>query len=216
MQPALTRVYDTTNTKSMNSNNLLSLPIPHITLSETLQTLISTYFLQVITALSTSSVLPHLLDEASPGLIEWLQYLPSLPLKHKDSTLTRIYTLLAKSTAVNTSPPGTYSLRIYALRCLSSTSPGTVAPNTFWDQAVKFAVAFVKTEEKDEVTRQVMRTFPLLVKAVEGRKDRGTWLEGKGFIGFCEYWMAFAKRVSSIYINSFLRLLNPIIYRPGI
>lgn len=202
MQPALTRVYDSTNTNSKNSNNPLSLPLPCTVLTETLQTLISTYFLQVITALSSSSSLPNLLIKASTGLMEWLPHLPSLPLKHKDSTLTRTYTLLTKSTITPApSPPTAYALRTYALRCLVCTSPGTLTPKTFWDQTLKFAVSFVKTGEKDEVTREVMHTFALLVKAVEEREDRAMWLEGKGFMGFCEYWMAFAKRVSRVCIN---------------
>lgn len=206
MQPALTRVYDPTNTNSKNSNNPLSLPLPCTVLTETLQTLILAYFLQVITALSSSSSLPNLL-KASTGLMEWLPHLPSLPLKHKDSTLTRTYTLLTKSTITPApSPPTSYALRTYALRCLVCTSPGTLTPNTFWDQALKFAVSFAKAGEKNEVTREAMHTFALLVKAVEERDDRAIWLEGIGFMGFCEYWMAFAKRVSKMRVDSSTKL----------
>lgn len=61
----------------------------------------------------------------------------------------------------------------------------------------------MKEGGKEAVTREVMRAFPLLVKVVEDRADHVMWLEGKGFIGFCEYWMAFAKRVSAVYVYAF-------------
>ncbi|KAF7984668.1 hypothetical protein HWV62_12932 [Athelia sp. TMB] len=199
MHAPLARLYGPTIPGSEDLDNLLSLPLPSTALAETLQTLITTYFLHVLTVLSPSSTLPHLLTGAT-GILEWLPHLPSLPVKHKDSTLTRIYTLLTKTTITPTpSPSAAYALRSYGLRCLAYTSPSTLSPNTFWDQAVKFSVAFVKAGEREEVTNDVMRTFALLVKVVEEREDRESWLIGRGFVGFCEYWMGFTKRTGDLH-----------------
>ena len=48
-----------------------------------------------------------------------------------------------------------------------------------------------------EIVNVVLRTFGELVDVAQSRKGEGcVWMSGKGFVGFCEYWMGFAKRVS--------------------
>jgi hypothetical protein len=50
----------------------------------------------------------------------------------------------------------------------------------------------------------VLSAFGVLVSGVDAREDQGGWMRGRGFVGFCECWMGFAKRVSS----------NPFSYSP--
>lgn len=109
-----------------------------------------------------------------------------------------------------------YALRTYALRCLLYSTPATAPPDTtnatemtgvvepdvFWDQVGKFCTAFVKACgcEEEEVIRVVLEAFGELVDTAtetvgreEGVQER--WMKGRGWVGFCECWMGFAKRV---------------------
>jgi hypothetical protein len=55
------------------------------------------------------------------------------------------------------------------------------------------------------VVRTVLSAFGVLVCDVDAREDQGRWMRGRGFVGFCECWMGFAKRVSSfLFIYSSL------------
>ena len=39
----------------------------------------------------------------------------------------------------------------------------------------------------------VLRTFAELARLAGERENEWRWMSGRGFIGFCEYWMGFAK-----------------------
>ncbi|KAF6764468.1 cysteine peptidase C50 [Ephemerocybe angulata] len=117
----------------------------------------------------------------------------------------------------------TYTLRAYALRCLASASPGTVAPDSFWDQSTRFTASFVKSStefthnstptskpndngsgagkeglEEEEDAKLVLSTLDGIVRTAEARPDAGTFLDGTKFFAFCDYWISFAKWAGDI------------------
>lgn len=118
-----------------------------------LLTLVSTYLMHAIIffthiAMSSSSTITTL-DSFSIALVEsdtlltWVPYCVSLPCKHIDTTLTRAYTVLTKScSSISANMRSTFLIRIYVLKCLLCTSPGTVQPNTFWDQIQKLCTVY--------------------------------------------------------------------------
>ncbi|EKM60615.1 uncharacterized protein PHACADRAFT_203784 [Phanerochaete carnosa HHB-10118-sp] len=205
---------------------LLSLPLPSASLEDDiLLTLTSNYLLYSLFAFSyttfttsaapqTPSLLTHFADSLSntSTLLQWIPSLKKLSPKHMDSILTRAYTSITKSSALTHCAPldakPMYAIRVYALQLLLRTSPSVLRPSTFWDQVVKFTVAFVKdvasgsasAEVKDNATRTILATFEMMKEAVLAtRADgdiQGTWLGGSGFVGFCEYWMDFARRAN--------------------
>ncbi|KAG6876419.1 hypothetical protein C0992_013023 [Termitomyces sp. T32_za158] len=89
---------------------------------------------------------------------------------------------------------------MYAANCLAHTSAGTVESTTFWNQIVKFGGAYIKSQdvEKEEAMCAVPAAFMDLVCIVEKRDGAFDFLSGKGFVGFCEYWLIFAKRAGDI------------------
>ncbi|KAG6866775.1 hypothetical protein C0991_011434 [Blastosporella zonata] len=99
-----------------------------------------------------------------------------------------------------TNSQAVFSLRMYAVTCLALTSSGTVESSTFWDQVVRFGGAFVKSRElgEEEAMRVVLTSFSELVRLLEERDTVALSLSGKGFVGFCEYWLAFAKKAGDI------------------
>ncbi|KAF5330134.1 hypothetical protein D9611_010624 [Ephemerocybe angulata] len=103
----------------------------------------------------------------------------------------------------------TYALRAYALRCLASASPGTVAPDSFWDQSTRFTASFVKSsaelnEEGEEAyaAALVLRTLEGIVRTAEARPDAGTFMDGTKFFAFCDYWISFAKRIHATLVQT--------------
>lgn len=193
------------------SLDIISLPKPSTSaepLSDILQQLISTYFLHSLTCVLSCPTLPDPTSlwgalNKERTLLHWIEHLPSLPSKHRDSALTKGYSLLAKVTTTlqnSTSPRLIFSLRTYALHLLLLTTPGSLEANTFWDQVFKFCLSFVKSssaqgDTEDAILSVVMGVFREVVDAAERREDAGTWMAGRGFVGALEYWMGFAKRV---------------------
>jgi separase len=189
--------------------HLMFLPLPSQStspLDQTLLTLISTYLLHSLTIPIFSSVPSPLEDYTSsllskPTLLTWLPHMRHLPAKHLDSVLTRAYAALTKSSTVysHAHPHLVLSIRAYALRCLLHTTPGTMEPNTFWDQTAKFGTAFIKSTspstKQDDAARTILAAYSDLVKEAKNREDVVKFLKGRGFLGFCEYWMGFAKKV---------------------
>lgn len=187
--------------------HLLFLPLPMSPPTDTiLLTLISTYLLHAIITLTnnvlcslsaTDSFSAALLD---PGtLLTWIPHLVSLPDKHKDSILTRTYTVLTKSfPSLSTGFHSTFLIRMYALKCLLCTSSGTVQPTNFWDQVQKSCTACVKTlspmSEAEELSVAKL-VSECLGELVQMAQSRSSFIEGKSFILICEMWMSFAKRV---------------------
>jgi len=165
-------------------------------------------------------------------LLDWMPLFSSLPTKQMDPLLTRAYTALNKLCSfpnVSTKPPpklksveeassntfseSVFSLRMYALQCLAHTSPGIVEGNTVWDQANRSAALFIKNISSTAIpeaqaTSLVLGAFAELVRIAETRQDKETFMavdeEGKSFIGFCDYWSSFAKRVGTNYIPSII------------
>ena len=126
-----------------------------------------------------------------------------LPVKQLDSALTRAYTALTKACMTCKSHPNTiFQLRSYATTCLAHTGAGTVEPDTFWDQVCRFGGAFIKSREcaEEEAISVMLLTCSDLLNTVARRTDRDTFMAGKGFVGFCEYWVAFAKKVPDLWV----------------
>jgi len=169
---------------SSSSLYLLSLPFPtadsHI--NSTILMLTSTYLLHALTIFSNSFFPPQSNPNAnttnnlksfssalstSPSLLAWTPSISVLPTKHTDSVLTCVYTILTKSTArCQTNACEVFAIRSYALSYLIHTMPGTVEPNTFWDQATKFGWAFSKSVSsslssptEDTATQIMLSTF---------------------------------------------------------
>ncbi|TFY82545.1 hypothetical protein EWM64_g1469 [Hericium alpestre] len=188
-----------------------------------LLTLISTYLSHATTAFtfglfaSEDSALGVTLSQfvlalhSSSSLISWIPFISRLPSSHIDLILTRTYTTLTKSSGrTQKHPQHVFRIRHYALLCLLYTSPSTVAPNTFWDQVVKFAVAFARStpalwlngtkneQDEAEATDLVLSIFSDILEHAEKRSDSGTFLSGKSFVAFCDYWLGFAKKAGDI------------------
>ena len=193
------------------SLELLSLPFPPNleSLSEVVQQLISTYLLYIFSCILSSTQTPDasplcsiLLNNTKPTLLQWLPHIMTLPSKHKESVITRSYTVLIKyTTALPPQTPGliSFTLRAHALHLLTYTPPNAIEPNTFWDQTAKFCLSFVKGSspgDEDGVTKTVMHVMDELVESVRKREDKDKWMAGRNFVGVLEYWMGFAKRVS--------------------
>ncbi|KAI0698451.1 hypothetical protein BC835DRAFT_652197 [Cytidiella melzeri] len=84
-----------------------------------------------------------------PTLLRWLPYLRDLAPKYLDSTLTRAYTALTRSSSLYSTygkdmAHDVYRIQLYGLLLLLGTSPAALKPNMFWEQTVKFTVAFIK------------------------------------------------------------------------
>lgn len=207
--------------------HLLSIPIPSSDppLDTILLTLASTYLSYALSifshivftpAQSTKDnaqgfeVFAHILT-TTPSLISWVPIFSSLPVKYLDSALTRTYTTLTKAcTTCKSQPKAVFQLRTYAATCLAHTSSGTVEPDTFWDQICRFGGAFIKSRDstEEQAMSVVLSTYSDLINRVEKRSDRDMFMAGKGFIGFCEYWMAFAKKVGRLCVRCKLFLNN--------
>ena len=227
MHPPLCRLLNVEIDAQESQERLLMLPRPtSLPTNPIVLTLISTYLLHALIIYARSgritvNSLATTLNSPSPAsLLAWVPSLTSLPTKHMDSLLTRAYTSLTKlalsptpipkthlksTSAVEPSPDSIFILRMYALRCLVHTSPGTVETNVVWDQVARFTTTFVKATASDvaleeRCTATVLSAYADLVDCVEMRSDRDIFMaidqKGKGFVGFCEYWMEFTKRVS--------------------
>ena len=146
----------------------------------------------------------------------WLPKLHPLPQKHTDSLLTRSYSVITKacmnrsSSKSKPSPRSIFLLRGYALRCLVRASPGTVEPDSFWDQLIRFTASFSKScaesNQEEAGTTLVLSTFESIVQCAEARTDASSFLDGSKFLSFCDYWITFAKRVCHSDLSQFLLL----------
>ncbi|KAG1861269.1 peptidase family C50-domain-containing protein [Suillus subluteus] len=194
---------------------LLYLPLSMIPppVDAVLLTLISTYLMHAIIlfthiAMSSSSSTIATLDTVCTALVEsgtlltWMPYCVSLPSKHKDTTLTRAYTALTKScSSMSANARSTFLIRVYALKCLLCTSPGTVQPNTFWDQIQKSCTVYVRSSspmsEAEELSVATL-VSESLGEVVQIAQSKLSFLEGNSFILLCETWTRFAKRSNDL------------------
>lgn len=227
MHPPLCRLLNMEIDAQASQERLLMLPRPpSLPTNIIVLTLVSTYLLHAVIIYARSGTITinalakTLNSPGSASLLAWVPSLTSLPTKHMDSLLTRAYTSLTKlalsptpvpkthlksTSAVDPSPESIFILRMYALRCLVHTSPGTVETSVVWDQVARFTTTFVKATAseialEERCTAIVLSVYADLVDRIEMRPDRDVFMaidqKGKGFLGFCEYWMDFTKRVS--------------------
>ncbi|TFK18247.1 hypothetical protein FA15DRAFT_760707 [Coprinopsis marcescibilis] len=225
IQPAISTAFNLISAKELVS---LSIPKENIT-STTNLTMISTFLAHALTATAYTSSEPAQLEALSkaldsptdtPSLLSWMPLLSHLDTKLLDLLLTRSYTALNKSTTSpsSTSPKPTtaraksqqaspkclFSLRMYALRCLGSTSPGIMEANPFWEQPVRMANSFARScsssDEERDATGIVLSQFNELVSVAEKRSDAVDFLDGEKFVSFCELWIGFAKKYGDICI----------------
>lgn len=219
---------DVTNPPIDDELDILSLPLPHQAMSkddEILPTLLTTYLMYglIVTAwtrfarLSQQDSAGSLTSYANalhnfPTILQWLPLMRDFAPKHLDSALTRAYTAFTKSSALHhplhtADATDVYHIRLYSLLLLLGTSPSALKPRMFWEQAVKFTVAFVKCvanseqkqppslEIKDHTTSTVLQAFDQILAHTNARNDKAEWTSGPAFVAFCEYWTDFARRV---------------------
>ncbi|KAG1775528.1 peptidase family C50-domain-containing protein [Suillus placidus] len=198
---------------SKSPSRLLSLPLPTISPPAVLLTLISTYLMHAIIsfthiAIISSSSTTTTPDSFSTALVEsstlltWVPYCVSLPRKHTDTTLTRVYTVLTKScSSMSANSRSTFLIRVYALKCLLCTSPGTVQPNAFWDQIQKSCTVYVRSSfpmsEPEELSVATL-VSESLGEIVQIAQSKSSFVEGKSFVLLCEMWTSFAKRSNNL------------------
>ncbi|KAJ8693527.1 separin protein [Pleurotus ostreatus] len=188
-------------------SHLLSISLPestHLPGSSTL-TLLSTYFLHVVTALlhHSSNIQALMSHFAGPSsLLAWAPQLHgAVDAKHLDTIMTRTYTTLVKSQPANLSPGVTFTLRCHGLACLIYTSPQTISPDTFWDQAVKYAGSLLKSAGQDEdAVSLISGSFEDLMSRVDVWKQGASFTKSSQFIAFCECWTAVAKRAGKVEV----------------
>jgi separase len=239
MHPPLCRLANMEIDAQGSQERLLMLPRPpSLPTNPIVLTLISTYLLHAVIiytrsgTITVNALATTLNSPSFASLLASVPSLTSLPTKHMDSLLTCAYTSLTKlafsptpipkihlksTSAVDPSPESIFILRMYALRCLVHTSPGTIETNMVWDQVARFTTNFVKATAsdvalEDRYTAIVLSAYADLVERVEKRPDRDIFMaidqKGKGFLGFCEYWMEFTKRVSrSIVFRTICHIL---------
>ncbi|KAM6503193.1 cysteine peptidase C50 [Amanita muscaria] len=223
----------------------LSLPLSSSSAEKaepTLLTIISTYLsysLCIVVGVNKGANLIHsladFLDSANPKagrscpftLLHWLQYFVSLPSKHLDSLISRVYNSLTKFCTASLSPPvqqrpsskktvavdmslqnDAYRIRIYALQCLAYSTDEVVAPGTIWEQAMRYGNAYINSivsqsfqdssEHGSEATRTVLSAHSELVDTAESLPSHERFMKAKSFTTFLEWWMTFARRASDL------------------
>ncbi|TDL24888.1 hypothetical protein BD410DRAFT_766456 [Rickenella mellea] len=192
---------------------LISLPIPtdSTCLDAVRQSLVSSYLSHTLTVIS-NLIAPHTTSHKvfletllKPGsIISWISFLSALPAKTLDSALKRAYISITSSFS---SPPTSsltlVQLRFFALQYLLLATPLESTP--FWEQTLKYASAYVKNiAGSDEVTatQVLLDLFDGVVTVAETRNDSPSTQAGKGWVSFCEYWMALARRANDARLLS--------------
>ena len=166
--------------------------------------LISTFLLYSTIALS--AIFPsHVseLEEASVYLAEhgnfnvWIQKCSDLPYEYRDSLCTRAYSALSKSLEADASPSPSLTIKFYSLRCLLPTSSSVIKPDTFWDQARRFSMMYMKAAQYNgaETVKKILSESSRLITEVQGRADKDGFLTGGSFLKFCDYLSKIASQV---------------------
>ncbi|KAJ2921923.1 hypothetical protein H1R20_g15170, partial [Candolleomyces eurysporus] len=205
--------------ESRSKFGLISLPLPNQPIDDPVHlTMISTYLIHALSiscfVLSSGEDIDEFAELLSSAdalwLNAWLPKLHPLPQKHIDSLLTRAYSVITKacmnrSSSKSKPPPRSiFLLRGYALRCLVRASPGTVEPDSFWDQLIRFTASLSKScaesNQEEAGTTLILSTFESIVQCAEARTDASSFLDGSKFLSFCDYWITFAKRNGDICV----------------
>ncbi len=188
---------------------LLALPLHDETVSDLHLTLLSTYLLHTLNVVShtttdLAALVTALHDSASPTLLRWAPAFARLPEKQQDHLYTQAYTIISRLASTASPAATAYSLRIFALLCLAQTRPSVIAPNTFWQQAVKFTAMFANTDSisPNEEAKYVCDLFARVLARAEKRPDASDFMAGAAFARFCEYWSRFAKQVREFLRSS--------------
>lgn len=184
--------------------SLLQLPLPLASLDPSIQTCVLTYLthtLSVVTPLVATRA--NLFDtfcdviDGPTSLRLWAPFLTVPSHKSLDALFKRAYVVLTASFISPATPPlHILKIRFHALRILLLSTELDVTP--FWEQCLKYAALYARNseaaEEENAKVVALLACFASVEKAAEARR------EGKGWIAFCEYWLALAKRVSSFLI----------------
>ena len=166
--------------------------------------LMPTFLLYSMITLSTMfSSHPSELEEASLYLAEhgnfnvWVQKCSDLPYEYRDSLCTRAYSALSKSLEADASPFPSLIIKFYSLRCLLPTSSSVIKPDTFWDQARKFSMVYMKAarDNEAEAVKRILSESSRLIVEVQGVADKGGFLTGSSFLKFCDYLSRMASQV---------------------
>ncbi|KAJ3737449.1 cysteine peptidase C50 [Lentinula guzmanii] len=201
------------------ATHLLSIPCPpnsHSVLNSVLTTLVSTHLLNAIVVLTRVHQLTLSEELTHSSLLEWIPIFSSSGLsnKHLDSILTKVYSVLMKVSTIGIPPTDLLQIRMYALRCLAHTSPGTVEnPDNLWDQACKVANAFISSSSGNSVPKAASvatSAFLALHTICEARSDRDAFAFGKGFASYCETWIGFASKANDVQIlEKIAKMMRP-------
>ncbi|KDQ13324.1 hypothetical protein BOTBODRAFT_133563 [Botryobasidium botryosum FD-172 SS1] len=219
--------------------SLLALPLPDPSapsLDDTSLTLLATFHIHTLHALLyicpddleyINALCTTLANPSSPTLLVWANILPasSPPLLSTAYSLIVRWTL-ATPASISSPPPSCTSahilrLRLYALKCRLAHPPVPASPplepDTFWEQVGKFAQAYVRDmraaqqgEEKvaEGAEAEVMAYLNEIVQFAEAGLGAGL-MQGKTWVGICEYWMLFAKKLKDFEsVNRITKLLQ--------
>ncbi|KAL5480941.1 ESP1 [Sanghuangporus weigelae] len=200
--------HEQTLTSTRTPVSFLQLPLPASSLDSSVQACIQTYLSHSISlvahAVSTKPDLSKAFYEALDGsssLLLWATVLKSLPRKSLDALSKRAYVTLTTTFA---SPPMTplyvLKIRFCALRMLLLSNELDMTP--FWEQCLKYAASYARDEDAKEKEKEKVVTllscFASIDKGADGRR------EGKGWIAFCEYWLALAERAEDMQTLAFV------------
>lgn len=179
---------------------LLQLPLPTSSLGTNAQTCVQIYlshaFSVVTRAVSTNAKLFdsfHDVLRSRAGLQSWLPFLTGISRKSLDGLFKRIYVTLTNAFVSPPVPPShVLKIRFHALHILLLSSEVDITP--FWEQCLKYAVSYARSTEAKEAENEklsiLLESLSCIDEAADGRR------EGKGWVAFCEYWLALARRVS--------------------
>lgn len=191
----------------LSRKHLFHLPLSIFPLDEVTVKLISTFLLYSMITLSTmfSFHVPEL-EDAAAYLTEhgnfdiWIQRCSDLPYEYRDSLCTRAYSALSKSLEADAPPSPSLTIRFYSLRCLLPTSPSVIKPDTFWDQARKFSLVYMKAahDNETEMVKRVLFESSRLITEVQRRADKNNFLAASSFLKFCDYLSKIAAQVLTL------------------
>ncbi|KAH9930403.1 peptidase family C50-domain-containing protein [Epithele typhae] len=205
MYPFCANQDDAPSPSSTSPLTFLALPIPNVQISDIHLALISAYHLHALAVLSHTTtdrgaLASALLDPNSPTILSWSTTFSALPEKQHDHLFTRAYSLTSRLASSTPLPSTAYSLRLFALLCLTCTRPSVIAPSTFWEQAVKFAAMYANAASSGpkENAAHVTTSFARLAARAQVRPDAVEFMAGPAFARFCEYWSRFARQAGDL------------------
>ena len=180
--------------------SLLQLPVPTSSIDPALQTCAHIYlshsFAVAVNIVSNNAKLyDSFYDVLQNGawLKSWAPHLSAVSRKSLDGLFKRVYASLTNSfVSPIMSPVQVLKIRFQALQILLLSKEVDVTP--FWEQCLKCAASYARNPEAKEGENEkvsiLLGCFEFIEREAHSRR------EGKGWIAFCEYWLALARRVS--------------------